>query len=69
MYPAWPDGLQDGTHLQPLGAMAFAGLIARGLYDLGGAYRALLCDGYEKWLNMDAAYIQRVQQEGADERQ
>ncbi len=69
VYPAWPDGLQDGTHLQPLGAMAFAGLIARGLYDLGGAYRALLCDGYEKWLNMDAAYIQRVQQEGADERQ
>ena len=69
VYPAYPNGLKDGTHLQPLGAMTFAGLIAKGLYDLGGAYRALLCDDYEQWLQMDEQYIQMIQTEGADERQ
>ena len=49
IYPHFPDGQTDDTHLQPLGAMAFGGLIAQGLYELGGAYRALLCDEYEPW--------------------
>lgn len=68
VYPAYPDGLKDGTHLQPLGAMTFAGLIARGLYELGGVYAGLLCEEYEQWLRQDQKYIQAVQQEGADER-
>lgn len=68
-YPNYPDGMTDGTHLQPLGAMTFAGLIARGLYELGGVYRELLCDGYEQWLRKDESYIREIQQEGADERQ
>lgn len=69
VYPAYPDGMKDGTHLQPLGAMTFAGLIARGLYELGGVYRALLCEEYEQWLRMDESYIRAIQKEGADERQ
>lgn len=68
-YPNYPDGMKDGTHLQPLGAMTFAGLIARGLYELGGVYRELLCDGYEQWLNMDESLIRAIAKEGADERQ
>lgn len=67
-YPAFPDGVTDGTHLQPMGAMTFAGLIAQGLYELGGAYAALLCDGYEKWMQQDAAQVRELQKEGADER-
>ena len=67
-YANYPDGRQDGTHLQMAGALAFAGLIARGLYDLGGAYRALLCPEYEAWLTMDAEQLRRVDQAGADER-
>lgn len=69
VYPAYPDGMKDGTHLQPLGAMTFAGLIARGLYELGGVYRELLCEEYEQWLRMDESYIRAIQKEGADERQ
>lgn len=49
VYPHFPEGQTDDTHLQPLGAMAFGGLIAQGLYELGGPYRALLCDEYEPW--------------------
>jgi lysophospholipase L1-like esterase len=45
-YPAYPGGLSDKTHLQPLGAINFAALIASGLYQLGGAYAELLCEGY-----------------------
>ena len=68
VYPAYPNGLTDGTHLQPLGAMTYAGLIAKGLYALGGVYAQLLCDGYEQWLAHDADQIAMIQQEGADER-
>ncbi len=50
VYPHFPDGLSDDTHLKPIGAMTFGALIARGLYELGGEYRALLCDEYEDWL-------------------
>ena len=67
-YTAFPNGLADGTHLQPLGAMTFAGLIARGLRELGGVYADLLCAGYDEWLVQDAALIAGIQEEGADER-
>lgn len=69
VYPAFPEGLKDGTHLQPAGALAFAGLIAKGLHELGGVYADLLCDGYEQWLQMDDGYVRDIAQEGADERQ
>ncbi len=35
VYPHFPNGQKDNTHLQPAGAVAFGGLIARGLYELG----------------------------------
>lgn len=41
-YPAFPEGKTDNTHLQYRGAVAFAGLIAEGLKELGGAYAELL---------------------------
>ena len=68
VYPAFPNGLEDGTHLQPLGAMTFAGLIAKGLYELGGEYAELLCAGYEQFLARDEKLIAEIQKEGADER-
>lgn len=68
-YPAFPGGVKDGTHLQPAGALAFAGLIARGLHELGGGYAQLLCAEYEQWLAQDEGLLRRIGQEGADERQ
>ncbi len=50
VYPHFPQGQQDNTHLQPAGALAFGGLIARELNRLGGDYAALLCDEYAQWL-------------------
>lgn len=41
-YPNFPEGLEDNTHLRQEGAAAFAGLVAKGLKDLGGRYRELL---------------------------
>lgn len=35
----WP---KDNTHLKPAGAVRMAEMVCRGLYDLGGAYRAFL---------------------------
>lgn len=52
IYPAYPDGLSDDTHLQHRGAVVFAGLIAKGLFELGGIYADLLFDGYAQWLQM-----------------
>lgn len=40
--PRYPQGLEDNTHLRGLGAVRFAGLVARGLRALGGAYGAVL---------------------------
>ena len=40
-YPTHPDGLTDNTHLRYPGAAAFAGLVAAGLWRLGGPYRAV----------------------------
>ena len=42
VYPHFPRGQKDNTHLQPAGAVAFGALIARELHRLGGAYAALL---------------------------
>ncbi|MBQ8200283.1 MAG: rhamnogalacturonan acetylesterase [Clostridia bacterium] len=49
VYPHFPQGQRDNTHLQPAGAVAFAGLIARELKKLGGEYAALLCDDIDQW--------------------
>lgn len=49
MYPQYPDGKEDNTHLRPAGALAFARLIARELNALGGVYADLLCDGFGQW--------------------
>ena len=49
MYPHFPSGQKDNTHLQPAGALAFAGLIARELKKLGGAYAALLTEDFDQW--------------------
>lgn len=43
-YKNYPDGLEDNTHLQYEGAVAFAGLVAKGLKELGGIYADLLLD-------------------------
>lgn len=42
MYENYPDGQTDNTHLKYAGAVGFAGLIAKGLKELGGRYADLL---------------------------
>lgn len=49
VYPHFPKGQRDNTHLQPAGALAFAGLIARELKGMGEPYASLLCDEYDQW--------------------
>ena len=39
-----PEGKIDNSHLKYEGAMLYAGLIAKGLRDLGGVYASLLAD-------------------------
>lgn len=56
VYAHFPNGQQDNTHLQPAGAVAFAGIIARELYRLGGKYAALLCADFEQWLSETASF-------------
>lgn len=51
IYPHFPKGQRDNTHLQPAGALAFAGLIAQELHRLGGPYAALLCEEFSQWEN------------------
>ena len=43
-YASCPEGKTDNTHLKYEGAVTFAGLIAKGLYELGGEYRELLLE-------------------------
>ncbi|MCI8968021.1 MAG: rhamnogalacturonan acetylesterase [Lachnospiraceae bacterium] len=45
VYKNYPEGKTDNTHLRYEGAVRFAGMIARGLRDLGGIYADLLLDG------------------------
>ena len=46
VYPHFPQGQRDNTHLQPDGAVVFGMLIARALHALGGDYAALLCEDF-----------------------
>lgn len=41
-YPSCPEGKTDNTHLKHEGAVFFAGLVAKGLKELGGIYEGLL---------------------------
>lgn len=43
-YKNYMEGKQDNTHLRYEGAVLYAGLIAKGLRDLGGIYQSLLID-------------------------
>ncbi len=47
LYKNYPEGKQDNTHLRYEGAVMYAGLIAKGLGELGGRYRDLLIDELE----------------------
>lgn len=48
-YPYKWDGLDtDNTHLQYIGAVIFAGMIAKGLNELGGKYDELLIDNWDR---------------------
>lgn len=42
LYPHYPQGLSDNTHLRYRGAVLFSGLVAEGLRELGGRYADLL---------------------------
>lgn len=44
IYPHFPDGKEDDTHLQYEGAFRFGQLIAQGLKELGGIYAELLIE-------------------------
>ena len=50
VYAHFPEGQKDNTHLQPAGALAFGGLIAKALHALGGKYAKLLCTEYDQWI-------------------
>ena len=47
VYDAYPDGKEDDTHLSCVGAVVYAGLIAKGLEELGGIYAELLAKGQD----------------------
>ena len=49
LWPHYPNGLSDDTHLSPTGALAFGELIAEGLEALGGVYAQLLFEDWTKW--------------------
>ncbi len=53
------EGTGDNTHLCYEGAVIFAGLIAEGLYRLGGIYRDLLIDSYTEATTTDI--IKKIQ--------
>ena len=42
LYPNYPEGKTDNTHLRNPGTVAFAGLVAKGLQTLGGPYADVL---------------------------
>ncbi len=47
-YASCPEGKKDNTHLKYEGAVTFAGLVARGLREIGGVYADLLVDLQKK---------------------
>ncbi|MBO5033091.1 MAG: rhamnogalacturonan acetylesterase [Lachnospiraceae bacterium] len=50
LYKNYPEGKKDNTHLRYEGAVLYAGLIARGLGELGGIYRELLVEDIEQYI-------------------
>ncbi len=56
-YANYPDGQSDKTHLQPLGALTFAALIAHELSSLGGRYADLFSDEYTAWSRSHGALL------------
>lgn len=53
LYPNYPEGKEDRTHLRPEGAMRFGGLIAQELVKLGGIYAALIAPEAKAWLKKE----------------
>lgn len=51
VYPNFPEGKSDNSHLRPEGALFFAGIIAEELRKLGGIYAELLLEEPEKPLS------------------
>ena len=51
LYPNFPEGKEDNSHLRPEGAMFFAGIIAKELKKLGGIYSDLLLEAPDKPLS------------------
>ena len=47
IYPKFPEGMDDETHLSPEGAVVYCSCLAKGLQDLGGVYKELLLEGME----------------------
>ena len=50
LYKNYPEGILDNTHLRHEGAVLYAGLVAKGLYELDGIYRELLLEEIENYL-------------------
>jgi lysophospholipase L1-like esterase len=50
IYKNYPEGKTDNTHLRFEGALMYAGLIAKGLCELGGIYGDLVVDEVEKYI-------------------
>jgi lysophospholipase L1-like esterase len=50
LYKNYPDGKEDNTHLREKGAVMYAGLVAKGLYELGGIYADLVIDNVESFI-------------------
>ena len=66
VYPHFPQGQRDDTHLQPAGALAFGGLIAKALHALGGRYAQLLSAEYDQWI-LESETIGGVETHAAEE--
>jgi lysophospholipase L1-like esterase len=50
LYKNYPDGKEDNTHLREKGAIMYAGLVAKGLHELGGIYADLIIEDVESYL-------------------
>jgi lysophospholipase L1-like esterase len=50
IYANYPDGKEDNTHLRFEGAVMYAGLVAKGLNEIGGIYSDILVDEIEKYV-------------------
>jgi lysophospholipase L1-like esterase len=50
LYNNYPEGKEDNTHLRYDGAVMYAGLVAKGLKEIGGIYGDIIIDDLEKYL-------------------